>query len=481
MGPLINQAIYMGYTAANIISFLSNKIPGLGNGVKSAKSQGYGDEDILKFLKNKIPSTNKKANEDYSNHLERYMSSSGLKSKAEKEETRNKFIKGALRTAGTALGAYQLYKNYSGIMSQLTGSTARQTPTMPNSPMPNQSTNPQAGFTPGQQIKQDLALPGQNQNATPTTPQPLPQSLAQTPQIDSESIIKQLGFEDFIKDLVKRGNMSEGVAGALHVNMTPEQKKWLKSQTEMPIAEIVKDYLGKTETQEPQIPDQIQAPEAIQQSEITQPIEKIQTPPEEIKPVQESKTQIAKGSTVITPEGDITEIEALPGKTAKVRIDGKSKIYDPEDLTPEPENKDEILEIYENLISKIPEEAKSSVLNWVGYDPERNLLQVKFHNGKSYTYENIPTEFADKLKDAEFLAKTSGNNYYGAWETGESSRGAGIYQLIKELQKAYGGKGNEYSGKFSEIYSFFGIPEQKLREKLERERQEKKKKRKGNP
>lgn len=206
-----------------------------------------------------------------------------------------------------------------------------------------------------------------------------------------------------------------------------------------------------------------------------------------IKSPQDLKDFVNQGpeslkNQVITPEGDIADVIDQPGKTSKVSIDGKEKVYGTDDLVPVPDNEDEILNLYERLIQAIPEGERSSVLNWVGFDPDRKKLSVRFHSGDAYNYEDIPDEFVKKLEEAGFLAKTTGGNYFGQWAEGEASRGAGLHKLIMELQKLYGGKGKEYSAKMKTVYSYLGPAETKLKEKLEREREEKRKRKKeGQP
>lgn len=119
MIPLIQQAMVMGYGAEKILSFLGNKIPGMQSGLANAKSSGYSDDDILNFLKNKIPQKDPKGSQKYSNQLDTYLSSNGITTKEERSETRNKGIKTALGVAGTAMGAYKAFENYSGIADQI--------------------------------------------------------------------------------------------------------------------------------------------------------------------------------------------------------------------------------------------------------------------------------------------------------------------------------------------------------------------------
>ena len=117
--PLIQQAIVMGYGAEKILSFLGSKIPGMQSGLSNAKSNGYSDDDILNFLKNKIPQKDPEGSKKYSNQLDTYLSANGIQTKEERAAKRNKGIKTALGVAGTAMGAYKAYENYSGIFDQV--------------------------------------------------------------------------------------------------------------------------------------------------------------------------------------------------------------------------------------------------------------------------------------------------------------------------------------------------------------------------
>ena len=132
MIPLINQAMVIGYTASQILSFIGNKIPGMQQGLSSAKQRGYTDEDILKFLQNKIPQKDPEGSKKYSNSLDTYLSSNGIQTKEERTATRNKGIKTALGAAGTALTAYKAYQNYSGIFDQVKDYFKGETPGDPN-------------------------------------------------------------------------------------------------------------------------------------------------------------------------------------------------------------------------------------------------------------------------------------------------------------------------------------------------------------
>lgn len=518
MIQLIQQALLMGHTVSQVLNFLGSKMPNVAPAVTNARKRGYTDEDILKFLQGKIKVDKKQAERKLS-EVEKNFEGAGILNKEEKQERKAKFLQGALGVAGTALGAYGLYNKYSGLFSPTASSQTgpasggASTPPQPGGPPPTAPSTP-APQSPQGTVPHGAPIPTGQQVATRglpanPVPNPTPNPLSSiksnsNPNIPSQNTIETESFpeETYQTPEHKKQQALGKFHNKLRARTLREQLLKDYEDTYGPPSEAIKqlppedleaivNVVKQPEQLAPGQPNAIQPQNAIGEEQNIQAAANVkeEQPPihdqsvtETVPPSQEQKPteppKLAKGSKVITPSGDFAEIEDLPGKTAKVNVDGKQEVLDSDDLTAVPENEEEILSLYEKLIAKIPENLRSSMLNWVGYDPERNILQVKFHNGSSYTYENIPAEFADKLKDVQFLAKTTGGNYYGNWETGENSRGAGVSALIKELQKTYGGKGKEYSAKFNEVYSFLGLPEEKLREKLKNER-EAKKKRKG--
>jgi hypothetical protein len=152
--------------------------------------------------------------------------------------------------------------------------------------------------------------------------------------------------------------------------------------------------------------------------------------------------------------------------------DGKFKTRKEEDLISSPIPEEDMADLYERAVKSIPEAERSAVINWAGYDDNHNELAFKPHTGALYVYKDIPKEFADKLKDAMFQAKTTGSNFYGAWSQGEASRGAGLSVLIRDLQKEYGGKGKEYVRKYGEIHDLFRLPKEEIARRQKRKRDE---------
>ena len=508
MNPIL-QALTAGYSANKILQYVSKSNPALTKKIESALAIGYTAEKVLKYV---MQGGNELSNDLPRNNPQNSTIYDQLQYSMPKE------VGNIARTGvalGTAYGLGSLFFNQNqtgtsqGAQQPQPGGQGPTGPQPPSGPTPQAAPGPQPPIATGTQptrrgqpqppLPNAQANPPQNalpsQQGQPTTPlsQTIQRQLPQEENPIAKEKSKQAALgkfhnklrattlrEQLLKDYEDTyGPPSEAIKqlppedleAIVNVVKQPEQLAPGQPKPEQPQNAIGEEQNVQgetnTENQQPPFDHEQNNTEMVpeKQAEITQ------TTPKE-------KPKLAKGSQVITPSGDIAEIEDLPGKSAKVNVDGKKEVLDSEDLTPVPENEEEILSLYEKLIQKIPEHLRSSMLNWVGYDPERNILQVKFHNGASYTYENIPSEFADKLKDVDFLAKTTGGNYYGNWEAGENSRGAGVSALIKDLQKTYGGKGKEYSAKFNEVYSFLGLPEEKLREKHKREREEKKK-RKG--
>ena len=180
--------------------------------------------------------------------------------------------------------------------------------------------------------------------------------------------------------------------------------------------------------------------------------------------------KIEKNSVVSSPNG-IGEIKSIKEKTALVDIDGKLTKVNIEDLESEPPD---IADLYDNLFNAIPKEYQSRMMNYAGYDEDANELIFRPHGGAAYVYKNIPPQFAEDLKNRLHNAKTTGKNMYGMWNEGDPSYGAGMSALIKELQKAYGGKGKEYVRKYNTLFDILGIPHEEKKRKEQEERRKRK-------
>lgn len=488
MIPLINQAMVLGYTASQILTYIMNKMPNLASNVTNARKRGYNDEDILKYLQNKIPVKNEKMVNKHANELDQYLSQQGIKTREERANDRNKAIKTAMGIGIGALGAYKAYQNYSGIASNLLQTLGQPRQPPGTSPVPPQPGQPQGPIAPQQGQIQVQQTPAQPQPPAPIAPQPTPSPMVQTPgqQINQQQMtpaqpqqiaqaaqapqvepqIEPIGQEQIEAapelspemDFLKKRNLVPKIQAMVKAGK-PKEKilEYLKKNIPMMEQEYLRTVGKKGESLDQKLGNIVDRFFTSQSAEM---------------PKQEAK--ISKGAEVLTPSG-IGTVKAEDKTGLIVESEGKAhKIPASEAITsPLPEK--DLGDLYTELVNKIPESERSSMINVAGYDPNVNEFIFMPHDGALYVYKDIPPEFADKLKSALFQAKTTGSNFYGAWTKGEESRGAGLSALIKELQSLYGGKGKEYVRKYEKIYDFFALPKQAVKEREKREREERKK------
>ena len=300
--------------------------------------------------------------------------------------------------------------------------------------------------TPGQTIGQQVLTPGQVPPPPPGGPAPaqsvLPQGQAPIQQPNAPTSV----FQGILQKLNPQ-------------NLTPDQQKNLRT------LEVMSNKLEK-EGRPPDDPafqnierkarDVVKGRPGMAVEEITR-FEQMYKPQEEAKAPESNE--------VMLPNGELGNIKGKDAKGLLVESDGHVKKYSEDDVIKPPMPEKDLGDLYEDLVKAIPEEAKSSMINVAGYDPNHNEFIFMPHDGALYVYKDIPQEFADKLQAAMFKAKTTGENLYGAWAEGEESRGAGLSALIKELQKLYGGKGKEYTRKFEKVFDYFELAKKAYKEK----------------
>jgi KTSC domain-containing protein len=444
MNPIL-QALRAGKSAEKILKFFSSGDANLASRINAAIAAGYSAEKILNYvmqggkkLSNVLPEPNK-------NDVNLYKSMQSVSPEFKK-------------AAGLAIGAASLGLGYAGLRGLGgIGSQAVMGELMPAEEQMLQIGQQQ----PRLQIEQQIQA-GQPKPQQPPQPQPpsvLPseevQNLAK-PDVQKVSIFDQLLKGVDITTLHPGRQRELGFYKTIAEKMQADGKTLQDPQFKA-LAKKIKNVVKK--------------PKTLLETEIERFQEGYSTKPEETM-------QIAKGSQVITPTGDIAEVEEAPGKTVKINVDGKKSIVQKDDLIQIPENSEEIEDLYKKLIDKIPEGYKSRMADYIGYDEKNNALQVIFHDGNSYIYDDVPEEIVKEIVNSEFIAKTSFGNYIGKWYKGEPSIGAGLARLLADLQDSRGGKGKEYSGKFKELYSLHRYPKQKLKEKTEREKKEEKRRKK---
>lgn len=459
MLPLINQAVLAGYTADQILSFLGNNLKNLMPGIKEAKNQGYTAQDILQFIGGNLRSKKPKNIDKGVSENEQYLKNMGYKTAEEKEATRSKFIQGAFTLASTALGGYALARSVpkaaQALISQFgVGATA---PAVAEAAAPAVTQGIQKALPAAEEVAKQIAPV-----AAKKAPLQIPQALSQT----LEALLSK--------------NPPEAAAAVLKKIQPQIVKEWEK-EAGIPFEEGVKEFAKTFQPQQKHPPQTIKenisiSPEGTKvTSEKMQP--KFGQMPSEA-PLGEERPQepeIKQKKLVSLPDGTIGELMNVRKGIAEVNQEGKIRRRKESELIESPLPEKDLGELYGELIQKIPESERSSNINVAAYDANSNSLLVRFHNGAYYVYENIDQEFADKLKNSMFQAKTTGENFFGAWSKGEGSRGAGLYALIKDLQKHYGGKGKEYSRKYETIHSLLGLAEKAHKEKLDEQKKRKRK------
>ena len=479
----LGSALTAGYSLAELLGFLSSNYPNIGKKINEARKIGYDVNKIAEYFSSMTPQ-----------QVESVENSSILKGKnpwvdADKVQREssayNQAKKHAPKVIGALapVGAFMAYRALKPAivplvqqgMDYLTGLGQEQPQEQQPASMPKgqQSQGPQpspmqplsAGPDVGKQLSDQITQPIENA-MQPANPNMIAEAAQAQPQQPQQQVAPVPIFEQLL-------------GGTDVSKLDPDKQKQLK------FLGMISDQLqnqGKT-LQDPEFQGLVKK---IKQTLKGKPGIALEESArfENAYPqaAQEPEKPMVKGAPVITPTGDLATVESHPGKAAKVMVDGKQQVFNADELTPVPDNHEEIGQLYQNLIDKIPEGQKSRVYDAIGYDPVRNAIKYTYHDGKSYIIDDVPEEIAKEIANSGFLAKTSGGNYMGFYYKGNPSIGAGMHVLINDLQKLRGGKGKEYSYKFEELYSQHRLPKNILKEKHEREkareREEKKAKKK---
>ncbi|PLZ99950.1 KTSC domain-containing protein [Fischerella thermalis CCMEE 5268] len=72
------------------------------------------------------------------------------------------------------------------------------------------------------------------------------------------------------------------------------------------------------------------------------------------------------------------------------------------------------LPAYEQSIAMLP--MNSSMANAIGYDGDRNILQIEFHNGAVYQYSDIDQDTWQDLHQADSIGKFFNENVRGKYQ-----------------------------------------------------------------
>ena len=198
---------------------------------------------------------------------------------------------------------------------------------------------------------------------------------------------------------------------------------------------------------------------------------------------EEERLHGSSGSRpAILKDGTEGEILNVKKGVAEVETPEGIRRQKVEDIIESPIPKRELADLYLDMIKGIEEETGQEVsksVYWAGYDPKRNALSYIPHDGSLYTYDDISPERKERLTNLLQQRRTSGESYVGAWTEGTASPiGSQMSDLIRELQKERGGKGNEYSGKYEVLYSSDEPARKAAKERKKRMKDEEKAKKK---
>jgi hypothetical protein len=414
------SALAQGYNASQIVGWLSNNNKKLARTIKSALSQGYTQDDILKYL----------TKGKYATHGQRNQMLSGQTEQEKGTRIFNQGTdwKGLAKNIGTGValagGAYGAVRGLPAIAQGIQSASG-----LLNRPT-DQPPTPQPDIPPIQEAAQlptDIQQPPE-QPATTQDPQ------------KSIEILSNMGVISPVRGMIRSGTSPEDIESVLDQHfLKPGQKKWLdeqiKSGQAKPLAEMVRDVFS-LQREQPKESAPVQEP----------PIEDIEEEEEEV---------FEKGNAVVTPTGDLGDLQANRNGKAIVSENGKLKQVEASQVIPSPLPKKDLAELYEDLIKGIEEEIGGDVsrnVNWAGYDPELNQLAYLPHDGSLYIYNNITPEDVEMLTNILAKRKTTGNSLVGSWVKGTSSPiGHEMSNLVKRLQSERG-RGKEYSGKYQPVY-----------------------------
>lgn len=468
MNPLIARALTQGFTINEIIKWLLSNNSPLSRSIKEATKQGYTQDQIGEYLT--------KGSKFTSGQRERALEGMTEKERAERMQYRGNAGKDLSKIMNIAYPAAAAYAGYT--------AGQKSVPPMPNAEPPPMQDAPSA-IQPAAQGMQQQAVQRATGMGVPTTTQQVATQAALSPQAapaiptapSSMELVTKENLLPHIAEYAKNYDDPSHIAAALY-SQFPKHLDRIQKAAGKPMEEVIGDVLGEIKAQQPEVetnvmpPEQVEAPQKIAETLVPQQVEPEQTIEPEIKPMD-------VGSSVLTPSGEMGEIEKISGKTAQIKTESGKKGSKFDELLPVPENSDEIADIYQNLIDKIPEGYKSRMADYVGYSQDDNSLLITFHDGSSYDYQDVPEDIVKEIVNSDFMAKTTGGNYLGKWYKDAPSIGAGISLLISDLQKQRGGKGKEYDKKYKEMYSMHRLAKEKLKEKKENEkREERAKKRK---
>lgn len=442
-------ALGAGYSSTQVLRYLAQHNPRLSQQITAALNAGHTIDHVMNFLTrnqkrmgNLLPEKEKKPK---SNNLYKTAQSSihpSLKGMAS----------AGILAAGAVGAGYALkHALPTNLIAPGMQGNIPQVPNVPNQPIPGAPNQPQAtgmlGLNPqaGQQTPPQTSHPPVNAPTIPQTQQITQPINAQRDIQKNIDIIKNVGADVQVKNLIEGGLPTQDIAGALRKILPKEKVKALES-AEGGLEQAIEDMRQSPKEEMKNVEETQIAPQELQNMEPE--IQELDVP--------EETPKIDVKSIVGTPNG-IGEVKAIRNGKTIVEVDGKRHQINENELIASPLSEKDLADLYDDVISRIEKETGQQVsrnVDWAGYDPKTKELAYKPHGSdRMWTYDDLTQEDVDELTNLLTQRKTTGENYIGAWESGSTSPiGAALSKLIQRLQKERGGKGNEYKNRYDTIY-----------------------------
>ncbi len=521
MNPIM-ASIAAGYTAEEILNFMGKLFKGVSPKIADAASQGYSPDEILNFMKNFKKKDLKKfkakkgqqvdfqfptgAKEDASDLEVAFDNWYGPTAKEKQDNRLNRTLQpessgmgGMLgniaKTAAMAGGGYLLNKALpkaakfvEPFISQMMGQPQAQPE---GSPVQEQLD--------AQAITSPIETAANMRVDTPITEEVIE-------EFDPAPILEQAGLKQKVDELMSAGNTPEQISGYFEATMNNQQKKGVEQISPQPLDALITKYVANSQGQlQPQ-----EQMEAIEQAPIEPMAQETLAPEEDLyekaKPILENaerpnaltlqkelKIDLPEAQQLVEkyqdsfvnklatlPDGEVAQVESVKDGIATIKVNGKERRRKIEDLETEPS---ELEPIVDSLLKAIPDDQKSAVLAFANYSNQFSfdhggkkfdipMMAIQFHSGDLYLYPGVSQEQYNRIVEKATPAKTSGDNSYHAWTQGKESRGAGFYEIKKQLEKEFGK--NFIKFKANEGYDYWKTVREAIKQVEKRKKQSQK-------
>lgn len=434
----IVQALGAGYSAKQILSYLSQHNPRLAQQITTALNAGHSLDHVLNFISR---------NEKRIGKLVPEKAASAGNLYKEAQANVHPALRGIAQFAGTAAaltgGAYALSRAMPNSLMQTAIQPSQILPALPQQsglPAPQQ----QLGLPSPQQMQGNV-----NPQPSPTAPtQPGAQTVPQPQQTQSlQSGTKTVNVHEVlnrhdslakIDNLIKSGNGPKEVSGFFR-KFHSQIVKNIEKEAGLPFEKVIEDYIISVPQQpKEQIPtgqNQLKSNELVEpENKVASPelAQNLKKPFEESPSIANEPQKIDKDSLVSTPHG-VGEIKSdIRGGQAIVEVSGKKYKVDVDEMEGQPEDLEEATR---HLMKLIPENLKSTAIQSstrVQLPGNLSVTFMKFYDGKIAWYLDVPEDIYKSIALGIYEPKTKKKTGIGEYKPGViDSRGAGFHEQIR--------------------------------------------------